>query len=91
MPRIAGTIAGDNTIFVAPREGTSVTALATELRGHLERDDHFESPDVSPGRLGQGAVFGREAGRFRGVPRREAGGFAARDRLLRIPCFATRK
>ena len=35
---IAGTIAGDNTIFVAPREGTSVTALATELRGHLERD-----------------------------------------------------
>ena len=37
-PAIAGTIAGDNTIFVAPREGTSVTALATELREHLERD-----------------------------------------------------
>jgi transcriptional regulator of arginine metabolism len=34
---IAGTIAGDNTIFVAPREGTSVTALATELREHIDR------------------------------------------------------
>jgi transcriptional regulator of arginine metabolism len=35
---IAGTIAGDNTIFVAPRHGTSVTALATELRESLEQD-----------------------------------------------------
>ena len=88
--RIAGTIAGDNTIFVAPRDGTSVTALATELREHLERDDHLESPDW-PRRSRRGCGFGREAGRFRGVPRRQAGGFAARDPLLRIPCFATRK
>jgi transcriptional regulator of arginine metabolism len=36
-PGIAGTIAGDNTIFVAPREGTSVTALSDELREHLAK------------------------------------------------------
>jgi transcriptional regulator of arginine metabolism len=35
---IAGTIAGDNTIFLAPRDGSSVNALADELREHLERD-----------------------------------------------------
>ena len=35
---IAGTIAGDNTIFLAPRHGSSVNALADELREHLERD-----------------------------------------------------
>ena len=34
-PGIAGTIAGDNTIFVAPRQGTSVATLADELREHL--------------------------------------------------------
>lgn len=34
-PGIAGTIAGDNTIFVAAREGTSASALAAELEGHL--------------------------------------------------------
>jgi len=37
-PAIAGTIAGDNTIFLAPRDGSSVNALADELREHLERD-----------------------------------------------------
>lgn len=37
-PGIAGTIAGDNTIFVAPREGTSVTALASELRESIGPD-----------------------------------------------------
>jgi transcriptional regulator of arginine metabolism len=36
-PAIAGTIAGDNTIFVASREGTSVAALTDELRDHLVR------------------------------------------------------
>jgi transcriptional regulator of arginine metabolism len=36
-PGIAGTIAGDNTIFLAAREGTSVAALADELREHLAR------------------------------------------------------
>jgi transcriptional regulator of arginine metabolism len=34
-PAIAGTIAGDNTIFVAARDGTSATALRDELAGHL--------------------------------------------------------
>ncbi len=34
-PGIAGTIAGDNTIFVAPREGTTAAALRDELSGHL--------------------------------------------------------
>jgi transcriptional regulator of arginine metabolism len=34
-PGIAGTIAGDNTIFLAPREGASVAALTDELREHL--------------------------------------------------------
>src|SRR5262245_3041109 len=34
-PRIAGTLAGDNTIFVAPRAGVSPSALRDELAGHL--------------------------------------------------------
>jgi transcriptional regulator of arginine metabolism len=33
---IAGTIAGDNTIFVAAREGVTGAALADELQHHLE-------------------------------------------------------
>ena len=35
LPSIAGTIAGDNTIFVAPRDGTTAAALAAELNSHL--------------------------------------------------------
>ena len=34
-PRIAGTIAGDNTIFIAVRDGISAAALRDELTGHL--------------------------------------------------------
>jgi transcriptional regulator of arginine metabolism len=34
-PHIAGTIAGDNTIFVAARDGTSAAELRDELRDHL--------------------------------------------------------
>ena len=34
-PGIAGTIAGDNTIFLAPRVGTTAAGLADELREHL--------------------------------------------------------
>jgi transcriptional regulator of arginine metabolism len=34
-PAIAGTIAGDNTIFVAARDGTSAATLRDELAGHL--------------------------------------------------------
>jgi transcriptional regulator of arginine metabolism len=34
-PAIAGTIAGDNTIFVAARDTATATALESELAGHL--------------------------------------------------------
>ena len=34
-PSIAGTLAGDNTIFVAPRGGVVTAALRDELAGHL--------------------------------------------------------
>lgn len=34
-PSIAGTIAGDNTIFIAAREDTPASALRDELRDHL--------------------------------------------------------
>lgn len=34
-PGIAGCVAGDNTIFVAARDGTSAAALYEELAGHL--------------------------------------------------------
>ena len=37
-PGIAGTIAGDNTIFVAPREGTAAQALRDELGTHLSAE-----------------------------------------------------
>ena len=36
LPDIAGTIAGDDTIFIAAREGLSGTELAEQLRPHLE-------------------------------------------------------
>lgn len=35
-PAIAGTIAGDNTIFIAAREGAEVRELCDELAGHLK-------------------------------------------------------
>ena len=34
-PGIAGTVAGDNTIFVAARDGKPASALRDELTGHL--------------------------------------------------------
>ena len=34
-PLVLGTIAGENTIFVAPREGVSGARLRDELRTHL--------------------------------------------------------
>ena len=34
-PGIAGTVAGDNTIFVAARDGVSAAVLRDELSGHL--------------------------------------------------------
>jgi transcriptional regulator of arginine metabolism len=36
LPDIAGTVAGDDTIFVAAREGLSGAELAEALRHHLE-------------------------------------------------------
>lgn len=38
LPEVAGTIAGDNTVFVAARDGLTGTDLADELRHHLDRD-----------------------------------------------------
>ena len=35
---VAGTVAGENTIFVAPREGTAAAELAELLRHHPEGD-----------------------------------------------------
>ena len=38
LPDVAGTIAGDNTIFVAVREGSSSGELASDFTHHLEGD-----------------------------------------------------
>lgn len=40
LPEVAGTIAGDNTVFVAARDGGTGAELADELRHHLDRDSH---------------------------------------------------
>jgi transcriptional regulator of arginine metabolism len=38
LPDIAGTVAGDNTIFVAARDGMSGSELAEVFRHHLDGD-----------------------------------------------------
>jgi transcriptional regulator of arginine metabolism len=38
LPDVAGTIAGENTIFVAARDGVSGAELAAEFGHHLEGD-----------------------------------------------------
>jgi transcriptional regulator of arginine metabolism len=38
LPDVAGTVAGDDTIFVAAREGITGARLAEELTHHLEGD-----------------------------------------------------
>ena len=38
LPEVAGCVAGDDTIFVAAREGTTGPELAQGLRHHLEGD-----------------------------------------------------
>ncbi|MBA2476008.1 MAG: arginine repressor [Actinobacteria bacterium] len=38
LPDVAGTVAGDDTIFVAAREGLSGAELADHFRHHLEGD-----------------------------------------------------
>jgi transcriptional regulator of arginine metabolism len=40
LPEVAGTIAGENTVFVAARDGFTGADLAEELRHHLERGGH---------------------------------------------------
>ena len=38
LPEAAGCVAGDDTVFVAAREGTTGAELAQQLRHHLEGD-----------------------------------------------------
>jgi transcriptional regulator of arginine metabolism len=38
LPDVAGTVAGDDTIFVAARDGVSGAELAAHFRHHLEGD-----------------------------------------------------
>ena len=38
LPEVAGTIAGDNTVFVAARDGFTGADLEAEFHQHLERD-----------------------------------------------------
>ena len=38
LPEVAGTIAGDNTVFIAARDGLTGSDLETEFQHHLERD-----------------------------------------------------
>ena len=38
LPEVAGCIAGDDTIFLAAREGFAATELAEQLRHHLDGD-----------------------------------------------------
>jgi transcriptional regulator of arginine metabolism len=38
LPEVAGTVAGDNTLFVAARDGFAGADLEHEFRHHLERD-----------------------------------------------------
>ena len=38
LPEVAGTIAGDNTVFVAARDGFTGSDLELEFHNHLERD-----------------------------------------------------
>jgi transcriptional regulator of arginine metabolism len=38
LPDVAGTIAGDNTIFVAARQGLSGAELAADLTHHIQGD-----------------------------------------------------
>jgi transcriptional regulator of arginine metabolism len=39
LPDVAGTVAGDNTILVAVRDGSSATELATGFTHYLEGDE----------------------------------------------------
>jgi len=38
LPEVAGTVAGDNTVFVAVREGTSAAELEDSFAHHLDRN-----------------------------------------------------
>jgi transcriptional regulator of arginine metabolism len=45
LPEVAGTIAGDNTVFVAARDGFSAGELASEFHRHLDRDAQSRTLD----------------------------------------------
>ena len=38
LSEVAGCLAGDDTIFLAPREGTNAVELVEQLRHHLDGD-----------------------------------------------------
>jgi transcriptional regulator of arginine metabolism len=39
LPDVVGTVAGDNTILIAVREGSSAAELAADFTNHLEGDE----------------------------------------------------
>jgi len=39
LPEVAGTVAGDNTILIAVRDGSSAAELASDFTHYLEGDD----------------------------------------------------
>jgi transcriptional regulator of arginine metabolism len=39
LPEVAGTVAGDNTVMVAVRDGSSTAELATDFTQYLEGDE----------------------------------------------------
>ena len=47
-PGVAGTVAGDNTIFVAARDGTSAVALRDELPAICSKEPQWDARQWSP-------------------------------------------
>ena len=47
LPDVAGTVAGDNTIFVAAREGKSGADLAEAFRRRLDGEERYEEENAS--------------------------------------------
>jgi len=52
LDAVAGTIAGDNTVFVAARDGLTGSELAQELRGHLDADSGSVEQPTNAGYAG---------------------------------------
>ena len=64
LPEVAGTVAGDNTIFVAVREGSSAAELAADFTHYLEGDPDDMSANGTGGAILEFAAR-RRAGRDR--------------------------